>query len=783
MIKTTSHDDVMRKLRNRNLSQRQINRRMSKMDEIAKRETNKNLESFDKINGDKILTFGDKSFVTRLNEGINIRVHKMDLATISMVDLQRVLEVAKSPMVDAFKNPTQEILKRAPHKMIHFGIWMNNIGHYSGGRVHIMLAAYMLANMGHRVTIVTDMKPKFLNDLKYIEVEDRIEFIHGEACMKTNWLNNISDNNIDIVIATPRIYEAFSYAYKFSLPCYALLLETPNYVSLHRGGQDSTESYWYEYKKSILEYADAVLCNPGVTLKYAKEWLPDFKGPFYEFPPPINTSAADKVVAEESNEIIFIGRHLDFKCPDDVIKALQYVPEEIRPAINFVGSHNDQVRARLLDKARVYSVDVHFYAGVNDFEKFYLIKRSKMLVIPSKFEGFGMPPAEVMYCKKPVVCYELPITRSIYGNIPIYVPSGNYKTMGKVIRELLEKPEKCVKLGEKGFKAMYSDESNIPCLPMKIKNNLRNIFYSSYPKITAGIIVLNGADTIELCLKSIYDSVDQIIIVEGVVEDYAKQNKELVNTEGFFHSVDDTMEVYNEFCKNNDPMNKIEIVLHPQGRFWKNKNEMQNEIAKRIKCPLYLKVDSDEIWKVSDIEYCRRLFMADPQLTTLYMRRWHFWKDLKTVAVGGQWDSAEARMWRWREDFHHDEDNKKGFNFFVDKNGNSVTDPHYKCMKLLQRMHYHLGYCRNEDHIRGKIKYYANRGIERNVVDRYTNWKPGQATNSTHPDGTTVTKFDGKLPNILTEEYMEKLNVSPKEIIENNDGMMNARSNQSSEGA
>lgn len=760
--------------RKRGLTSRQAKRRKDNIDK------HQSLESIKPNNGETLCSFGKSSRVIREDNCFNIRVSDDDANRIGISEIAQAWEVARGPMVKFIKNGTQNVIaptRPAKSKMIHFGLWMNNVTHYSGGRVHLMLMAYNLANLGHKVTIVTDNMPRFLDDLKFIEVEDRIEFVSDTKTMETNWLLKSTANNIDVVIATPRIYEGFHYAKKWNIPCYAFLLETPNYVSKFRGGQDSTEAYWAEYKRHILEMADFVLCNPGPTYEGVKEWLKDFKGKVFEMPPPINVEAANKVDSIKENEVCFVGRHLDFKCPDDVVYAVGKIKEEARPSINFIGSHNDRVRKRISDKARPLGVEVKFYAGVDDYEKFLLIKRSKVMIIPTKFEGFGMPPAEAIYCNVPVICYELPVTRHVYGDAVQYVKSADVNGLAKKLKDLLENPEKRLKQADKALNLMYSPKTNIPCLPHKIKKQMREAFYGRGKELdtTAGIIVLNGADVLKLTIDSIYHSVEKIIIVEGVVEDYAKQNP-THHSNG--HSVDGTFQLIRDY---EDPLNKIELVtvedVYSDRKIplWKNKNEMQNEIAKRIKTPLYIKIDSDEIWKESDLEYCKRLFLLDPKLTVIYMRRWHFWKNLNTVAVGGQWDCAEARMWRWNPSFHHTMIDKKGFNYLVDGEGKKVSEPYYGTCTLTERMHYHLGYCRKADHIIGKIKYYANRGIEQNVKDNFTNWEPGKPTNSTHPNNTTAIPFSGKLPFVLRSAYQKMLKPSPKQCVQNNLGMLNAR--------
>ena len=95
--------------------------------------------------------------------------------------------------------------------------------------------------------------------------------------------------------------------------------------------------------------------------------------------------------------------------------------------------------------------------------------------------------------------------------------------------------------------------------------------------------------------------------------------------------------------------------------------------------------------------------------------------------------------------------------------------PLYKGLRVEIEMFYHLGYCRDAKHIKGKINYYANRGIERNVKDNYSNWKEGQPTNSTHPAGTSSAQFTGRLPIVLDEaNYPKIVEVDPKVVEENN---------------
>ena len=749
----------------RHMTARQIARRKSVPSDFAKQETNKSA----------IINFGKNSSANKIEKGANIFISDDDINSITSFDLERVLNMIRNPII-SFQDVILDdmyTLVPAKRKMLHIAIYMNNIGHYSGGRYYLIWIAFMMATMGHKVTVFSDRKPFFISDFDYIDIgENRIEWICEKRFHKTKGFLNVSENKFDFILESPLAPNGFTYAKKYGVPLIAVLFESPNYISKFRLGMDSTEEYWAPYKGGVLDTASILMTISQQSLKYGLEWLEGFKGRSDIVYPAINTYVADRIQGvEEKNEIVFCGRHVEFKNPDAIVNALAKIDKSIRPSVNYIGGHSHKMRDKILALADANNVKVRFYANVTDAEKFHIIKRSKVLVFLSDFEGFGISPAEGIYCGKPAIVYDIPVIRDTYGDSVDYVKSGDLALVAGKIEGYITKPKTALRQAERAKCAYFRDSSPIPCLPQYMKKALRRVFYNGKDAtITAGMIVLNGADTIKLALTSIYESVDKIIIVEGAVEDYAKNNPNMVRkVDGQFHSIDNT---YYEIVEFPDPLHKIEVVWNKE-RYWKNKNEMQNEIAKRVTTDLYLKVDSDEIFLESDIEYLKRNFTTDDKLWCISLLKYEFWKDLKTIACGGQWDRPQARMWRWRSDFRHPE-NKTGFNYFIDKDGVEVKAPNYKCLNLNEKLCYHLGYCRNSDQIKAKINYYKNRGIENGVTDNYSEWKEGMPTNSTHPIGTGVKPFDGKLPKILQEYYFKNIVVDPKERYENIDSMISS---------
>lgn len=118
-------------------------------------------------------------------------------------------------------------------------------------------------------------------------------------------------------------------------------------------------------------------------------------------------------------------------------------------------------------------------------------------------------------------------------------------------------------------------------------------------KISFGIIVLNGYPFLEYNLRALYPFAHQIIVVEGAV----LAAKSLARTDG--HSVDDTLEMLQEFKSKHDPQNKLLIVTavdagHADG-FWPEKDEMSQAYAERATGDWLWQVDSDEFYLETDL--------------------------------------------------------------------------------------------------------------------------------------------------------------------------------------
>ncbi|MBN2284752.1 MAG: glycosyltransferase family 4 protein [Deltaproteobacteria bacterium] len=84
-----------------------------------------------------------------------------------------------------------------------------------------------------------------------------------------------------------------------------------------------------------------------------------------------------------------------------------------------------------------------------DFARYY--GEATMAVIPSIYEGFGLPAGEAMACGVPVISTTGGALPEVVGDAGVLVPPGDARALEKAIIDLLDNPEKRANLGKAGY--------------------------------------------------------------------------------------------------------------------------------------------------------------------------------------------------------------------------------------------------------------------------------------------------------------------------------------------
>jgi hypothetical protein len=153
------------------------------------------------------------------------------------------------------------------------------------------------------------------------------------------------------------------------------------------------------------------------------------------------------------------------------------------------------------------------------------------------------------------------------------------------------------------------------------------------PRVTFGIIVLNGEPFTKYCLRSLYPHAHEIIVVEGASAGGAW----IADPDG--HSSDGTLAALHQFKSEEDVDDKVTIVTaedegHSDG-FWPGEKEEQSRAYSVRATGEYLwQVDIDEFYRQSDMETVLRLLRQDRSVTAVSFKMLTFWGDLGYLVDG-----------------------------------------------------------------------------------------------------------------------------------------------------
>lgn len=99
---------------------------------------------------------------------------------------------------------------------------------------------------------------------------------------------------------------------------------------------------------------------------------------------------------------------------------------------------------------------VTFTGRISDADFVEQYARASIAVVPSVYEGFGLPVGEAMACGVPVISTTGGALPEVVGDAGILVPPADHRALSDAILDLLENPEKARALGEAGYKRVQT---------------------------------------------------------------------------------------------------------------------------------------------------------------------------------------------------------------------------------------------------------------------------------------------------------------------------------------
>jgi glycosyltransferase involved in cell wall biosynthesis len=157
------------------------------------------------------------------------------------------------------------------------------------------------------------------------------------------------------------------------------------------------------------------------------------------------------------------NRLLVINSGDTPLKGLKYLLEAaaaLRPERNIelviVGKQmKNGYTQGLIDRLGIADCVTHLgHVDTTELVRHYSL--ATMVVVPSVYEGFGLPAAEAMCCGTPVISTTAGALPEIVGDAGILVPPADTRALAEAIADLLDNPDRRKQLGQKGYRRVIN---------------------------------------------------------------------------------------------------------------------------------------------------------------------------------------------------------------------------------------------------------------------------------------------------------------------------------------
>ena len=133
-----------------------------------------------------------------------------------------------------------------------------------------------------------------------------------------------------------------------------------------------------------------------------------------------NPPGGDEQLSKEF-DIVWIGRVHRQKGIDDLLQTLHHLAAQV-PGFRALIIGKVQAELEALVRRFDLASFVTFSGFVSEAEKFRLFRKSRVYLMPSRFEGSPRVIGEALVCGLPVLAYDVPTYRPVFGSFLQYVP-------------------------------------------------------------------------------------------------------------------------------------------------------------------------------------------------------------------------------------------------------------------------------------------------------------------------------------------------------------------------
>ena len=158
-------------------------------------------------------------------------------------------------------------------------------------------------------------------------------------------------------------------------------------------------------------------------------------------------------IPREPHTILYVGRLDPYKNVMTLIDAFSDVIKTIPNTTLKLVTHRDarypEVEQRIQELG--LSGSIQWVENVDNQGLVHAYQTARALVLPSQYEGFGLPVLEAMRCGTPVICSNSSSLPEVAGDAALFVESSNVSQLSTTIQKVLADDSLARTLGEKGL--------------------------------------------------------------------------------------------------------------------------------------------------------------------------------------------------------------------------------------------------------------------------------------------------------------------------------------------
>jgi len=150
--------------------------------------------------------------------------------------------------------------------------------------------------------------------------------------------------------------------------------------------------------------------------------------------------------------LLYVGSIIPRKNLELLIKAYKILPTDFVIPVVVVGD-GKQYKNKMKQLIHQFGLDQKFIwlDGVSTQELEALYKKAQLLVYPSLYEGFGLPVAEALLCKTPVITSSTSSLKEAGGSASVYINPKDAEELADAIQRVLTDNVLRKHMKEKGF--------------------------------------------------------------------------------------------------------------------------------------------------------------------------------------------------------------------------------------------------------------------------------------------------------------------------------------------